>query len=88
LTARNLAKAKEALSGIFDPFRMELVEMNQESLHSVRLAANSILSKTDKIHILVNNAGIMAIPTLQLTQDGDELLLVKTIYLTSYSLSC
>ncbi|KAF1824723.1 NAD(P)-binding protein [Dissoconium aciculare CBS 342.82] len=73
LTARNLAKAKEALSGIFDPVRMELVEMNQESLHSVRLAADSILSKTDKIHILVNNAGIMAVPTLQLTQDGHEL---------------
>ncbi|PCD24508.1 hypothetical protein AU210_013627 [Fusarium oxysporum f. sp. radicis-cucumerinum] len=58
---RNLAKAQEALAGIFDPSRMELVEMDQESLDSVRLAANSILAKTDKINILVNNAGIMAV---------------------------
>ncbi|KAH7200648.1 hypothetical protein BKA60DRAFT_191470 [Fusarium oxysporum] len=73
LTARNLAKAKEALAGIFDPSRMELVEMDQESLDSVRLAANSILAKTDKINILVNNAGIMAVQTLQFTKDGHEL---------------
>ncbi|KAK6224572.1 WW domain-containing oxidoreductase [Colletotrichum tabaci] len=73
LTARNLTKAKEALAGIFDPSRMELVEMDQESLQSVRLAANTILSKTDKINILVNNAGIMAIQTLQYTKDGHEL---------------
>ncbi|KAH7187499.1 hypothetical protein BKA60DRAFT_643672 [Fusarium oxysporum] len=52
LTARNLAKAQEALAGIFDPSRMEL---------------------TDKINILVNNAGIMAVQTLQFTKDGHEL---------------
>jgi NAD(P)-dependent dehydrogenase (short-subunit alcohol dehydrogenase family) len=73
LTARNLAKAKDALAGIFDPNRMELVEMDQESLQSVRLAASTILSKTDKINILINNAGIMAIQTLQFTKDGYEL---------------
>jgi NAD(P)-dependent dehydrogenase (short-subunit alcohol dehydrogenase family) len=73
LTARSLDKAKEALAGIFDPSRMELVQMDQESLQSVRLAASTILSKTDKINILVNNAGIMAVQTLQLTKDGHEL---------------
>ncbi|KAH8748450.1 hypothetical protein F5883DRAFT_582624 [Diaporthe sp. PMI_573] len=73
LTARNLAKAEEALSGIFDPSRMELVEMDQESLESVRLAANKILAKTDKVNILINNAGIMAVQTRQLTKDGHEL---------------
>ncbi|KAM0332602.1 hypothetical protein ACHAQA_002886 [Verticillium albo-atrum] len=73
LTARNLAKAKEALAGILDPSRMELIEMDQESLQSVRLAASTILSKTDKINILINNAGIMAIQTLQFTKDGHEL---------------
>lgn len=73
LTARNLAKAKEALTGVFDPSRMELVEMDQESLDSVRLAANKILAKTDKINILINNAGIMAVQTRQFTKDGHEL---------------
>ncbi|CAJ0551501.1 Ff.00g114310.m01.CDS01 [Fusarium sp. VM40] len=47
--------------------------MDQESLESVRLAAKSTLAKTDKINILINNAGIMAVQTLQFTKDGHEL---------------
>lgn len=60
-TARNLDKAKTALEDIFEPSRMHLIEMDQGSLNSVRAAAAQILSKTDKINILINNAGIMAV---------------------------
>ena len=73
LTARNLDKAKTALAGILEPGRVELVEMNQESLDSVHTAAKTILAKTDKVNILVNNAGIMAVQELQFTMDGHEL---------------
>jgi NAD(P)-dependent dehydrogenase (short-subunit alcohol dehydrogenase family) len=73
LTARNLAKAQTALAEFFDPTRMELVEMDQGSLEGVRKAAKNILSKTDKVNILINNAGIMAVPNLQYTSDGFEL---------------
>ncbi|KAG5658692.1 hypothetical protein KAF25_010873 [Fusarium avenaceum] len=73
LTARNLTKAKEALAGIFDPNRMELVKIDQGSLDSIRFAANHILAKTEKINILVNNAGIIADQTLKFTKDGHEL---------------
>ncbi|CCF37318.1 WW domain-containing oxidoreductase [Colletotrichum higginsianum] len=73
LTARNVAKAQAALAGIFEPSHMEIIEMDQESLSSVRAAAAAILAKTSKIHLLVNNAGIMAIPELRLTADGHEL---------------
>ncbi|KAH6956202.1 hypothetical protein DER45DRAFT_566307 [Fusarium avenaceum] len=73
LTARDLNKAKSALEGVFDPSRMELFEMDQASLSSVRAAAAAILSKTSKIHCLINNAGIMAIPDHRLTVDGHEL---------------
>ncbi|KAJ4172394.1 hypothetical protein NW754_002591 [Fusarium falciforme] len=72
LTARNLSKAKTALKGVFDPERMELVEMDQCSLESVRTAASQILAKTDKINILINNAGVMAIQNLEFTKDGHE----------------
>ncbi|KAF7544108.1 hypothetical protein G7Z17_g10208 [Cylindrodendrum hubeiense] len=61
LTARDLAKAKSALDGIFEPSHMELFQMDQGSLSSVRAAAAAILVKTSKIHALVNNAGIMAL---------------------------
>ncbi|KAJ4007477.1 hypothetical protein NW752_007543 [Fusarium irregulare] len=73
LTARNLDKAKSALDGIFDPSRMVLFQMDQESLSSVRATAVAIMAKTSKIHALINNAGIMAIPDLRLTVDGHEL---------------
>lgn len=73
LTARDLDKAKSALEGIFDPSRMELFQMDQDSFASVRTAAAAILQKTSKIHCLINNAGIMAIPELHFTADGHEL---------------
>lgn len=47
--------------------------MDQESLESVHGAAKQILSQTDKINILINNAGIMAVQTLEFTKDGHEL---------------
>ena len=73
LTARDLDKAKAALDGIFDPSHMELFQMDQGSLSSVRAAAAAMLEKTNKIHALINNAGIMAIPDLRFTADGHEL---------------
>ncbi|GLI76381.1 hypothetical protein PoHVEF18_004653 [Penicillium ochrochloron] len=73
MTARDLDKAKTALGDIFNPSRMELVHMDHASLQSVRTAAESILSKTDKITILICNAGVMAVKDLQLTDEGYEL---------------
>ncbi len=72
LTARNLVKAKAALEGILEPGRVELIEMNLESFESVRAATKAILAKTNKINILINNAGIMSTPELELTTDGHE----------------
>ncbi|KAI5457344.1 dehydrogenase with different specificitie [Mariannaea sp. PMI_226] len=73
VTARDLTKARAALSDIWKEDRMELVHMDQTSLESVRTAAKAILAKTDTISLLVNNAGVMAVPNLQLTQDGFEM---------------
>ena len=61
LTARDLTKYKTALAGFFNPDRIEIVEIDQELLESVCSAAKQILSRTNKINILINNAGIMAI---------------------------
>jgi NAD(P)-dependent dehydrogenase (short-subunit alcohol dehydrogenase family) len=73
LTARNLDKAKKACAEFFDASRMEFIELDLTSFDSVRTAAKSILEKTDKINILVENAGCMAVPELELTQDGHEM---------------
>jgi NAD(P)-dependent dehydrogenase (short-subunit alcohol dehydrogenase family) len=73
LTARNVRKAKAALANISELGRTEFIEMDLESFASVRAAAKAILEKTDKINILINNAGIMAAPGLEFTKNGHEL---------------
>lgn len=74
LTARNLAKAKIALGNIIEPGRVELVEMDNTSLDSVRSAAKTIIEKSiNQVNILVNNAGIMALQKLEYTKDGFEM---------------
>jgi len=51
--------------------KIEFIEIDLGSLQSVRTAAQQFLSKNLPLHILINNAGIMATP-LQKTVDGFE----------------
>ncbi len=73
LTAQDVTKAQSALAGIFEPSHMEIIKMDQATLSSIHAAAATILAKTSKIHLLVNNTSIMAIPDLRLTADRHEL---------------
>ena len=73
LPVRSLDKAKAALGDFLSPEQMEFITMDQTSLDSVRNAAEAILSKTDKINILITNAGIMGVPEIQHSKDGYEL---------------
>lgn len=74
LTARNLEKAKTALGTILGSGRAELIEMDNTSLSSVRGAAEAIVQKSNgQVNILINNAGIMAIPKLEYTKDSFEM---------------
>jgi len=71
LTVRNLKKGEEACKSFLEPGRVELLEMDNNSLESVRRAAKEFLSKSDKLNVIVNNAGIMAAPYGK-TVDGFE----------------
>ena len=74
LTARDLKKATTALDGVLVPGLVELVEMDNTSFKSVRDAAAEILAKSNnQVNILINNAGIMALPNLEVTKDGAEM---------------
>lgn len=74
LTARDMKKAEAALGDILEPSRVSLVEMNNASFASVRAAASTILMKTNsRVNILVNNAGVMGIEHLKLTEDDHEI---------------
>ena len=71
-TVRDMKKGEAALADILKPGRVELVKMDLNSLDSVREAAREVLAQTQTLNILINNAGIMAVPNLVKTADGFE----------------
>ncbi|KAF2812370.1 short-chain dehydrogenase [Mytilinidion resinicola] len=75
-TVRNVAKGQAVVDKILaskipSGGPITLIEMSLDNLESVRKGAKDILSKTDKLNIVVNNAGIMACPYGK-TVDGFE----------------
>ena len=86
LTARNLKTAETALAGILEAGRVSLVEMDNNSFASIRAAAATILKKSNnQVNILINNAGVMGITDLKLTEDGQEIHFA-TNYLSEFLL--
>jgi len=72
-TARNLSKARDALSDVVEPGgNVELLLLDTSSLASVRAAAAEFLAKETRLNVLINNAGIMAVPEVVITPDGFE----------------
>jgi NAD(P)-dependent dehydrogenase (short-subunit alcohol dehydrogenase family) len=75
MAARNQVKARGAYDEIeaaHPAASMEIVELDLASLDSVRRAAGQIKSNHPEIDILINNAGLMALPERR-TEDGFEM---------------
>lgn len=78
LACRDVAKAEAARSRIFAEVptaQLEIAQLDLASLASVRAAAQSFLSTGRRLDLLINNAGIMALPERRLSPDGFELQL-------------
>lgn len=74
LAARNLEKAREAVGDIqkeVPDAAIEVVELDLTSLESVKTAAARVLAESDRLDVLLLNAGVMAIPAA-VTKDGYE----------------
>ncbi|KAJ2977762.1 hypothetical protein NQ176_g4186 [Zarea fungicola] len=71
LTARDLAKARTALSDIVSSERVHILDLDLNSLESVRACAKSFLSQSPKLNIFIANAGVMACAEGR-TEDGFE----------------
>ncbi|MCJ1454955.1 hypothetical protein MMC28_005308 [Mycoblastus sanguinarius] len=71
ITARDMKKGQTACSEFLKPGHVDLLELDTSSLASVRACADELLRRSQKLHILVNNAGIMAGPEVH-TEDGFE----------------
>lgn len=52
---------------------VEYMHLDLTDLASIRSFATNFKSKYDRLDILINNAGVMMIPTRQLTKDGFEM---------------
>ncbi|XP_034253535.1 retinol dehydrogenase 11-like isoform X2 [Thrips palmi] len=81
MACRDMEKAKvaveqvrEAVKGVEGAGEVEAVHMDLASFASVRKCAKQLLLQEPKIHVLINNAGIMACPRA-LTEDGLEMQL-------------
>lgn len=75
LACRNLEKGEQARVRIRESYpdaALELMGLDLADLSSVREFARDFLSGHEELHILCNNAGIMAIP-LRKTADGFEM---------------
>ncbi len=75
MAARTQEKAKAAYDEILAEHpeaSLEIVRLDLASLESVRAAAAEIAEKHPKIDILINNAGLMAMPERR-TEDGFEM---------------
>ncbi|PKS09159.1 hypothetical protein jhhlp_003773 [Lomentospora prolificans] len=75
LAARNLQKAQAAVDDIkkeIPDAPIELLELDLTSLESVKRAAATFSARSDRLDILLLNAGVMAIPP-ELTKEGYEI---------------
>lgn len=74
LAARSKERADEAIYDVkrsVPNARIEFVQLDLNSFDSIKKAASTINSSTDRLDILFNNAGIMAVPP-SLTKEGYE----------------
>ncbi|MGC2162706.1 MAG: oxidoreductase [Silvibacterium sp.] len=76
LACRNSQKAAAALRSILSEIPsalLEVAELNLASLASIRAFTEKFLAQQRSLDLLINNAGVMALPDRQLTADGFEL---------------
>jgi NAD(P)-dependent dehydrogenase (short-subunit alcohol dehydrogenase family) len=76
LASRSFSKIEEVdktLQSSLPGLKTKLIQIDLASLQSVRRAADEINRSVERIDIIINNAGIMAVPEKQLSPDGIEM---------------
>src|SRR5664279_6370236 len=76
LAVRNVAKGEQAVRGIVAEFpeaMLTVQELDLSDLGSIAAFADRLTQQGRPIDLLVNNAGIMAVPARHTTADGFEL---------------
>lgn len=74
LTSRSVANGESAIAGIkakHPDAKVSLLQLDLGDLASVKKGAEAFIARGEPLHILINNAGVMACPR-DLTKDGFE----------------
>eukprot|EP00127_Corallochytrium_limacisporum_P000572 Clim_evm11s19 gene=Clim_evmTU11s19 len=76
MACRNEEKAQEAMDVVEETAKAQVtfLQLDLASFASIRRAAKEVLRKHNKLHYLINNAGVMACPRSE-TEDGYEMQL-------------
>ena len=77
MACRNIEKAEKARNEVIAKYpqvKLDVMPLDNASLESIRTFAVAFRAKYDRLDILLNNAGVMAIPH-QKTADGFEMQL-------------
>ncbi len=70
-SADKASKARDQILQLVPQAELELVSLDLASLDSVKACVQAVTEQHDKLDLLINNAGIMAVPYAQ-TEDGFE----------------
>lgn len=77
--AASMDRAKEALASVLNDAKnkekIHLIDLDLTSLASVKSFAEEVKKREQQVNLLINNAGVMAIPTREVTKDGLEMQL-------------
>lgn len=84
MACRNIEKAERAAAEVRASARGRgeavVRHLDTSDLASVRRFADKILREEEKLHILINNAGIVGPPTREVTEDGLEVTMATNHY--------
>ena len=89
VTGRNAAKgwaAVNAIRALHPHADVRFEALNLASLASVKAFSDKMHARDKPVHLLVNNAGVMALPARRLTGDGFEMQ-IATNYLGHFALT-
>jgi NAD(P)-dependent dehydrogenase (short-subunit alcohol dehydrogenase family) len=89
VTGRNAAKgwaAVNAIRALHPHADVRFEALNLASLASVKAFSDKMHARDKPVHLLVNNAGVMALPARKLTGDGFEMQ-IATNYLGHFALT-
>jgi len=76
MAVRSLEKGKEAaakIKSVYPNAKLDIMQLDLSNLDSIRQFSEAFHAKYTSLNVLINNAGVMAIPKKETTKQGFEM---------------